>query len=326
MAFIKNRVPYEVSIIGHDSKSGKRVSNVLHYVNVPATGGPYAYGDDLPLSDLHTFLTNFATGWRVNISANMSVGYILDQYVARSITSWQYSTQAHLVVGCLALIGGTTVQITTQTRHGFNVGDSCVCSGFTTAPTMNGTYTISAIASPVSFTINCPGVFATGYAGPNGYVNKLTGKPGLVYGDKDVIAGNGTTDNGQVAGEGLSLIDTLRVYKKSARAGKPFRGGMSLGPVPESLFINGTVLAASLAGLTTDIGTFGALQPGNGSSDATASLMQQIVFSKLLAFRQPTPWASQELWMGNVTGMVPRVNNGSMVRRKPRLTQSITQP
>jgi len=304
------------------------VSNTWYVRNKPPTTiGPLAYGDPIAATDLATnVMVQWSALWAGHVSTGLCANYTLDEYIIRSIVGWKFKAPVLRVIGVAAdPLHLAEWTFTTATPNGYKLGQNAITTGFSSlTPAINGvSWTITRILSPYSFNMVVPTL--TGVYGLDGFVQVMGGKQTLVYGDKVVQAGNGTTDNGQLAAPALALFDTMSVDKVASQAGKNFRGGIRLGPQAESSWVNGTIKSAVLAGYIADLHHL--VDPvSNGSADATAGLMYACSLSKQLLFQQPEVLLASDPFMSYLVDAIPRPNNGSLRRRKPKLLQPIIQP
>lgn len=318
---VRYRVPYEITIAGHDAASGKPSTNLLFTRCGAASGSPPAYGTAIPgSSDIATVLTNYRAAWRTVIGTVMSTHYIVDSYTIRALMGWLTGTIPKPVTGAS---NTTPITITTSTEHDLSTGQTVTIAGATGNTAANGSWVIT-VLGPDTFSLNTS-VGNGAYTGGATW-STTNNKNRWLYGDTATLAGVAGTDNGGVTGDALPLHVTQSVRRLASTAGRNFRSGIRMSPLPESVWIDGTTLALSVSTQVAAWHTFATTSVVNGGSDTTGSAMMfDLAVSKQLAFMQPTPFTTADPFVSPVSDFVPRLNNGSLRRRKPRLTASISQ-
>lgn len=141
----------------------------------------------------------------------------------------------------------------------------------------------------------------------------------LLYGSQDFRIADGDGDAGGLPGEACPAYVAASVQKKTATAGRSFRGGMRLGPIPESSNENGSLEPDNRAGIQTaaDILLEGFIIGGAGPNAFIG------VFSRTIGLTVASPWTSSDAFFKPVTAMPVSRNTGSQVSRKPRLNTVI---
>lgn len=319
MPTIKNRVPYELTIMGYDNTSNKRVSTVFHLRNKVQTVGAPAYAAPIAgPSSTATLLANFRTLWKATILPLLSGHLYLDQYLLKSITGWSVGGIPRTVFGAT---NTNPIVIDAATNHNLINGDTVVIAGVTGNVAANGTWVITVVdATKFSIPVAGTGLFTGG-----GTWTLQNTTPRLTYGESEVLVPPPGADTGGVAGEALPLFATMSVFFRGNKAGRNFRGGARMSPIAESDSNNGAVVPARQTARINAWNTYAGTALANGGSDATSSEMEQDVFSKTLALQAVSPFTDSDPFMANIVGYIPRPNDGSIVRRKPKLDAPIYQ-
>jgi len=316
-ATVKYLSVYETTIKAVDKKSGKAIVNVLHYRTNIETSSPPAYGAATAgPSDLDTFLTNLNTSWRDNVLPLLSVNYGAYSIAAKQITGWTTGSTASPVYGAS---NSTPIEINAGSGHNIRTGDQVVVSGALGNTAANGTFTVTRTGDAF-FTLN--GSVGNGtYTGGGSFVRLNTGIR-LTYGDTAVLDDANTTSPG-TGTEACPLFDSLSVRKITALAGRNWRGGIRFAPIAESSQENGRFTTAAQASNVAGMVDFLTDTLATGGT-GLAGFMSQMLFSRNLAILSATPFTQSSSYSSLVTNLLPRINLGSVLKRKPKLTANIS--
>lgn len=307
-------VPVEVAIHARDVGSGKLVSNITYWINRAATGVTPAYGAPITGSDMATFDSAFQTSFSTTVAGFLNHNYSLLDITYRLIIGKQFKTPFTAI---LALVPGAPINITTSVPHGLTTGDIVFIQGVTSPPGANGTWRIT-VTGPDDFTLDTSND-ALPWTG-NGRWQLATGALQFTYADKFVST---PVIVGAIVGDALPLFAAASIRRLNAGTGKNFRSRLSFSPMSESDSLDGGLLPARITAINTAMNTFlGAL--ANGGADAGAGVSVQIAVSKKLAVMQPPIFAQSATWTALVGSYAVQRNLGSMTRRKPRLTATIS--
>jgi len=310
MAFgVKNRTVYETTIAAADARSGKPIVNILYFlVDDSGTGtGAYIAG-----SDADTFLTNIKDAWEGNILPVLSVNYVTPSYRNRAIIGWKWPTPFVAVVGATPAL--TFTSVTTGSAHGLANGDAVSIQNTVGITGLNGVHSPITVTSATTFTIP---IALTGSLSVIGDAQKVAGKQELHYVDNIETTGLGV---GGKTGEAIPLFCTASTRRINPGVGRHWKSHIALGPLAESQVKDGkfestafTAFQGALLSFMTAIGI------GGGGPSAN-----HFVISKALAFTLPSDLLpTVPLWALQVTAFDARLNMGSQISRKPKLTTLI---
>jgi len=313
MPTVKNQVPYEIACVAADTQSSKAVTNLMYVRNAAPTAS-LAYGADIPGSLMSTVVTDFKNAWVTLIGTLLSVNYQLIAFVMRSIVGKTFSTPVRPIS---ALVPGEPVTIVTGVNHGLNTGQQVQISGVTAPSGVNAIWSIVKIDN-ITFTLTGSSL-ATAWSG-DGNWQPATGTVKLLYGDLEALS---DVSSGGVTGDAMSLFVTASARRLNAGVGRKFRSRVSFSPLGESDCIDGRLVNASYTAFNTALAAFLVTAVQNGSTDATGKFMLPVMVSRLAASGLASPFTSSDSWCKYVSNMVVQPNTGSLVRRKPRLTQPI---
>lgn len=321
MAVILYRVPYEFTIRGADIKSGKTSSTVLHMRTIIDPVGPApAYAASIGALSSDTFmLGQFRTAWINSVLPRLSVNMLVAEYRVRPILGW---TVGGVMRGITGATNTNPISITTAADHNLRNGDTVVITGVLGNTAANGTWAIT-VGGTNFFTIPVAGNGV--YAGGGTYALQQV-PPRLDYGVGTSLIPAAPGDAGGVAGEALPLFATMSVRKVATKSGRNFRGGFRLSPISEADSNNGAVVPAVQTARQTAMATFLVAVVGTGVGVDEPDRMEHMVFSRSLALQQTTPFTGSDVFSSPVASFPPSPNDGSIVRRKPRLNAIIQQP
>lgn len=144
------------------------------------------------------------------------------------------------------------------------------------------------------------------------------------YGTQAEEAGVPVDDVGGAVGEALPLFAAYSIRKKTAFAGKRFRGGMRLSPVVEEDQSNGRIDEIRFANLQLALTPF--LAGWNPGTVLAVPKVKMVVASLVEALLEPVDVFTQSTkWAKDVTGLLISPNTGSQTSRKPRLSDPINE-
>jgi hypothetical protein len=313
---IRNLVPYEIAIHAVDIGSGKPITNILYYKNKVQTVAPPAYGAPIAGgSDVATLLNNVLTVWDLNIVPLLNANYQMQNGVARAIIGKRYGTP---LIGITGLVVGANTQLTTGVAHGFTTGQQVSVAGITTPSGLNQNWTITVIDS-TNFTLN--GAGSSGSWSGDGTVQRVRGPLQFTYADQ---VAQTDSEVGGVVDDALPLFVSASVRRISSGVGRNFRSRLSISPMSEGDSLDGGWVAGTKTAWATALGVVAAATPENGGSDATSKFSDPIVLSKSIAVTLPSPFTLSSPYTSVINSMILQRNAGSIVRRKPRLTNVIT--
>jgi len=320
MPAARYRVPYEVTMIGQDIKSGKAVTNIFYYRSRLDTQAPALnYGDEIPGSSLTTFLTNVQSNIAgapaaVAIDA-LSINFVASSLLARAIVGRAWTTPIMALVAVSPGLNETIIN--TAVPNGFGPGSAISIFGVTIPNGLNGNHVVTSIDTPSQFRI---GFVPAGAWSGDGVVQKVGLKQQLVYSDREEKV---SALVGEQIGDACPLVCSLSVRRINAGVGRNWKSRLSFGPIAESSQVNGKVTPAFQVILDGWLATLSTAAINTAVFGRPATAMDPCAVSKALAFTQGTPFVSSEIWCKDVSAHINRPNLGSMVRRKPRLTIAI---
>lgn len=318
-AFIKYRVPYEVTVKGVDAASGKDIANVFYYRCGVQAVAPPAYGTDIPNTDTDFFASALRLdAWNTDIFPLMSVNYHPTQWEVKEITGW---TTLGPAVPIQDASNATPIQITTVNPHGLLTGQSVTVSGAAGNTAANGAWVVTKVNNR-TFTLNGSGGNGA-YVPFSGVFSVSVTAPRFTYGGIGIY--ESITGFGTVAGDAIQLVSTMSVRKLTPNAGRKWRGGTRWSPIAESDNVNGTCTDARHAIRVANLEHFRAtgISTLAGGGGANQENMFLGFVSKNLAFSQPTPFTTDATWFAFCSAYLPRQNEGILRRRKPKLTAPI---
>lgn len=314
MASVLWGVPYEITTVASDLKSGKPVTNRFFYRADGSSGPEPAYGTPVNGDgDTQDVLTSFVTAFE-ELLAILSVNYQVREYVLRSIVGKRYATPSHSVAG---LINSLTIIIQTAAPHGLVTGSTVYIYGVANPVSANGLWVVTVLDS-TKFSLN-GSVPGTGWSG-DGYWQLPSGTVELQYGDRDVFE---FTSLGAITGDALPLFVSASIRRINAGVGRHWRSRISLSPMGESQAAQGAWTVAGKAAIDAALTAFLDSDVVNGSTDPGQAVMSPSVISPSLALGLATPFTSSFTWCKVCSGLICQPNPGSITRRKPRLTASI---
>lgn len=305
------RVPYEVRVNAGDLSSSKAVSNV-YYLACDVAAAPPPYGTAIAgASNTSTLLAAFVTKYETEIVSLLSEKYKVTGYVMRSILGWKYAKVTYPIT---AIGVGIPTSIVSPYILGWPTGSLVSITGVTGAVAAN-TVAIATTTSPTTFTVpvNTTGQVWTG----GGAFQLAAGRKAWIYGD---LTEQASSTVGGKTGDALALFAGASVRRLTNTPGKAFRGRNHFSPIAEQSVTDGRfenaeqiVWASALAVMTAGpYANGGSEVPGSGNSFLCN-------ISRSIAFALPTPFAEASSFRRFVTSMKLRPNNGSMLRRKPKL-------
>lgn len=316
MAAIRYLTPYEVVLSGSDRASGKPIRNILYYRS-GVSGGGLAYGEAIvgtSQAEFHTRLLTKLTDYWVPVQPTTMRW---QQIRSEAIYGKGYPTPR---IGIAALaFGVSTSTIATTGPHGLASGQMATISGVGTPGGINGDWIVTVVDDTI-FTIAAS--FSPPWSG-NGIVQSIGGQAGFAFVDR--YETNFTLD-GTVASDALPLFSTASVRRINSGVGRNWRSRISVSPIPESHWLDGTMQAAGIAPWTTWQTQMVIKVPTIASPSNDSHYLQPAVVSKALAMGLSSPFESSTSWCQDLTSWDVRENNGSMIRRKPKLTAAITPP
>lgn len=311
------RVPYEISLISLDSSSNQACNTVLHY-----RGGidvtPPAYGTPVPGSALDVALTSFRNTWRAEMLTRMSSHYQVKEYRIKAVTGWSVQSTPRLVAGAS---NTTPIEITTVGDHGIETGDTVTIAGVLGNTNANGTTTVT-VTGDATFLLT--GTVGNGLYAGGGEWTYQTQQQRVTYGEQAVLVGSPTLDIGSVAGQALPVFATWSIFKKTNRAGRWWRGGTRMSPIPETFVNNGRFELAEHTLNQTAVDNLLAATLASGGLAGDGGVMNMVVFSRSRAFTQPDIFTDSEPICADVQGLISQRNTGSMTRRKPKLNEVLS--
>lgn len=303
---IKIGVPYEVTLLAGDTKSGKPISNTLYYRYLGV--GPY--GDGIGGTSNETFTNAVLARWVTFVLNAISSHYVMVSIRSRAIMGWKFGTPLRPWVGLSPSL--TFTSITTGTPHGFTNGSAVALNGTVGGTPVNTVVAPITITTSTTFTV--PIVLAAG-APVVGTVQEVQGGVDFVYEDQFEVA---DTSAGARPGEAVPLFCSASVRRLNTGVGRNFKSRISLSPIAEPDQVNGKFEAVYLAILQTAVDAL------NNSEDSGGAFnLFPIVVSRALAFQQPQTFTQALTWTKEVTDFQARPNLGSITSRKPRLSLTI---
>lgn len=312
---IRYLVPYQVNINAIDNGSGRKVSNIMYYRSAIQTTAPPAYGALIAgPGSTTTLLAAILNKWIATVMLRLNANYILQSGVMVALVGKRYSSPFTPIFG---VSFGTPVTIITNAPHGLTTGQVVSIQGVTSPASLNTSWTVTVVGT-FTFTLN-----SSSMLGPwtgDGQFQVVSGSLEFLTTDLETLSG--LTNPGSVVGDALPLFATSSVRRLNGGVGRNFRSRFSLSPMSEVDVLDGGFTAAQKALMVTDLGLFN-VGIGNGGSDATSAFSFNCVVSKKVAFSLVTPFNSNSPWSFVTQSMVQQRNNGSMVRRKPKLTSVI---
>jgi hypothetical protein len=308
------QVPYEVTVKAADLKSGKPVSNNFYMKSGTAVGAPPAYGAAVPGASLTVFLTNFRTSY-ATLRALLSVNYKVLEYQARSMIGKKTTAPSNPIA---SLVSSLTAIVGTSVPHGLSTGAIVTVHSVTAPAAVNGNWVIT-VMSPTSFSLDGSAPFAT-WSG-DGFWQVAGGKQEILYGDIDSLP---AADLGGVSGEAIALFASASVRRRNTGVGRNFRSRLSFSPIGESAVQDGKFTSAAATAWDTALNTYLFTSIENGATDPGMRIMYDLAVSKTLALGLPTPFTQSTSWTRFTTTFSLQPNNGSIVRRKPRLTAPVS--
>ncbi len=317
-AAVGYRSLYQLRSIGSDTKSGKRITNTWFLRSGTAAGGPPAFDSPIAGSDLDVLLLNWDTRYAAQILNRLSVNFVQTSHEIRKIVGWKYGAPFYPVIGVTPTLTGTSITVAgvLPTLSPFFasiqglVGSVAANGTWTASPTNLNTFTINAI------TAGDPWI-------SGGTVQQITDSLGWKFTD---LASFAASAAGTVAGEALPLFADVSVRKIGSTSGKQWQGRNSFAPISEADQKQGKLEAAALTAWQT-AATAIIASLANGA--AIGDLRDNMYFYNA-SFKQSLTYAVpfNEFAVGNSTSLVgssfPQPNLGSMVKRKPRLTSTIS--
>lgn len=318
MASVKYLVPYEIAVKASDIKSGKPITNLLYVKTLLQSTGPPAYGGDIAGSgSTATLLAAVRVKWVTYFVPQISANYLTSEYVMRSIVGKAVKTPKLAVT---SLIPGTPVTVSLTSPHGLATGQKVRLSGITAPAALNADWNV-VVLDIYSFTL-AGSSSATAWSG-DGYGQALIGASGFEYGEAEVLT---AADSGGISGDACPLFDTFSVRRLLTFSGKNFRSRLSLSPVAESSQVNGGLTSSIKTAWAAAIATLVAAPYAlNGGTDIPGSGQSYFIgVSKQLALNQSSPFTQSNSWTSSVNNYQVRPNTGSLLRRKPKLTASIS--
>lgn len=314
MAEILSRVPYMVTLSGSDRASGKPIRNILYYRNGASVSG-VLYGQPQVGTSQDYFLTallaKINTYWAPVQPDNVRWSNLrMEALIGRQFVTPQVGISA-------VAFGATVAVIATTGPHGLTDGGVANITGITTPAALNG----SRVAEVVDANI-----FEVPYAGTppwsgDGAVQTTGGTQEWILAAR--FEKNFTVD-GSVNADALPLFSTASVRRLNSGVGRAWRSRISVSPLPETHWTDGTMQAAGVTPWndwqTQMLIPVFAVAGATNAEDK----MYPCAVARSVAFTLASPFVASDTWCRDVTAWDVRENNGSLIRRKPRLTQSIT--
>lgn len=312
------RALYQVTAKGVDTKSGKPVTNIYYYRSGPATGAPPAFDSPISGSSLDTFLTSF-DGVYGPLVELLSVNYIQTADVCRQVTGWKYGSPQNNIIGVTSTLTGTafTVAGTLPKTTPFfgNI------AGMTGAAAASGIWTISP-TSLNTFTTTANIVGDPWVSG--GTVQEVGTSEAFTYG---VLATKAVTNAGVISGEALPLFADVSGRRVGSTAGRNWQGRNSYAPIGESQQLNGKLTTTALANWNLSLpDLMGPLSNGGTTGDDRDNMyLYNASFKQALTRSTPFNTIGHIDWFTSlVSSVFAQPNMGSLTKRKPRLTATIS--
>jgi len=315
MAAIGYLVPYEIRVRAADTASGKLVSNVFYVKSGTQLVAPPAYGAPIAGSgSTTTLLASFRTLFNAGPLTMLEAHYVQTMFEMRKIVGWKYNTPIYPITA--VAVGNPTV-VASPGAITLTTGQLVNISGITGATSANGTWTVGVVGAG-AFSINAN---TTGELyGGGGQFQKANGALQFSYEDLELLE---STNAGGISGEAAALFGTASVRRIGSQPGKSFQGRNSYSPIPESTVESGGFTTAAKASWVTALDTFNDNYANGGSETPGSGNSVQINVSKMKAFTQVTPFVGSLSWTSVVTQMLLQPDQGTMLRRKPRLSSVI---
>lgn len=314
MAEIRYRTPYMVTLSGSDRASGKPIRNILYYRSGPTVSG-VTYGQPLVGTSQDYFLTQLVAKINTYWAPVQPDNVRWTNLRMEALNGRQFVTPQ---VGISAIAFGATVAVIATTGpHGLSDGGVANISGVTSPAGLNGSK-VAAVVDDHIFEV--PFAPAGAWSG-DGAVQTTGGTQEWLFVDR--FEKNFTVD-GSVNADALPLFSTASVRRLNSGVGRAWRSRISVSPIPETHWTDGTMQAAGVTPWT-DWQTQMLLKIfAVAGATLEEDKMYPAVVARSVAFTQASPFQESATWCRDVTAWDVRENNGSLIRRKPRLTQSIT--
>lgn len=321
MAVLRYKIPLQVTFAGHDSASGKPVRNVCYFLNQDTVvPGALAPGDDMASTDGPSLLVEINADIGAQLRGILSVDFITDDTVMKEVVGITTIGPASPIA---AATNTTPINVTTTRRHNLRSGDRVNIAGSLGNTAVNGVGQVVTVTGPKTFTVASTGNGV--YVPLSGTWANADSRARLVYGNQWQLPQLG---DGTVAGEALPLIATVSLHGRSSLAGRNGRMGMRLGPIAESDVNNGSLTNAArtaASAAATSIRT--ALPRSNiipaGTVQHQRYQLAGFSFQRYLA--RAGAFADFAMYISPLVSLDSRNNTGSLVRRKPKLTQPIVR-
>jgi hypothetical protein len=139
----------------------------------------------------------------------------------------------------------------------------------------------------------------------------------VTYGEQATALGDSVLDRGGAAGEAVPTNVAVSVQKITDRAGKSFRGGMRLSPIPESQQSNGTLTVTNSMLWQDAMNLYYTSPIANGATGNEANMLDY-VFSKFLFFGSAIPMTQSETFMAFIILFRVHKNLGTQNTRKQK--------
>lgn len=316
MAAIRYAVPYEINVFAKDNASGRAISNKHYYICGQQLVNPPPFGSAIAGSgSTTTALNNFGILYQASIVLGLNHNYTMISYVMQAILGKRYSSPLFPIQGVAV---GTPTTLTTASPHGLITGQQIVIYGVTSPAVVNAVWVVDVIG-PYSFSLR--GSSLQGPWSGDGMMQKVQGSWEFLYADKETSIAN--LQPGLIVGDALPLFCTGSVRRLNAGIGRAFRSRFSLSPMSESDSIDGGFTSTVLIAWSGRLNNFRA-GFANGGTDSGSGLMVPVALSHKAAFAQPSPFTSNTAFTAAITGYRLQQNTGSLVRRKPKLTSTIS--
>lgn len=315
---IDYRSLYQIVASAADLKSGKKITNTYYFRSGIAGAGAPAPDSPIAGSDIDVFLLNFDTQFSATIMQKLSVNYKQQISVCRKIVGWKYNNPFYPITGVTPLLVGTGFQIGGVLP--FTTSNFVSIQGVTGATAANGIWTATA-TSLNTFTTNAntTGTVWTG----GGSMQGIDASNSWLYTTQASLAVSAV---GFAAGEALPLFSDVSGRRLGSTAGKSFQGRNSYAPIPEADQLNGKLESTALTAWTTNLTAFNAGIANGAAAGDGRDTMYFYNASFKLGLTQASPFSPTSV--DNITSLVgsqfPQPNLGSLVKRKPRLTATIS--
>lgn len=313
MATIKAGHPYQVVVHANDRPSGKIVTNTWVWMARP---GGTAYGDSIVGSSLATLIASFRTRFRAQILPLLTDSYRVSYYQALQVVGWTNVARTVNVSSAMASPTAGMIRLKTASAHRAQFGSAVTVAGLVVNTNTNGARTVAAVISPTEVDI---AIAAQGVDVAVGTLSVGSYRPRYTFDDNALLNGVAADDTGAVADDTLPIHSTVSVRKITEFTGRKRRGGIRFSCIPEGANIDGN-LTGTARGAWQDAMDAMTAQLDIGGASALPQLI-----SSVLSFSGAQTYVEAQAanFMKEISNYVVSPNEGSMVRRKPKLSQPI---